>query len=122
MLHVGLHGLPSEYDSFSFAIRTCSDIISVEELNTFLNAKEMAIKKRSGIVDTPSMAMAANYQFQGFLTGRGRHKNKRGRGGGGRGNFSGGSSNGTFNPTLPQFNEPQSSQARTPGFQHGFQG
>ena len=62
LLHVALDGLPSEYDSFSSAIRTCSDVLSIEELNTLLNAEERAIKKRSGVVDVTSMAMVANYQ------------------------------------------------------------
>nr|POE50310.1 hypothetical protein CFP56_48018 [Quercus suber] len=114
-------GQKSEYDSFSSAIRTRSDVISIEELNILLNAEERAIKKRSGLIDTNSMAMAANYQSQGFHRGRGRYNNHRGRGGGGRGNFSGGSSNGPFNHTPPQFNQPQSGQARPPGFQQSFQ-
>ncbi|KAL0009998.1 hypothetical protein SO802_005106 [Lithocarpus litseifolius] len=120
LLHIALDGLPLEFDSFSSAIRTRSDVISIEELNTLLNAEERAIKKRSGLVDTTSMAMAVNNQSQGFHRGRGRHSNQRGRGGGGRGNFSGGSSNGPFNPTLPLFNQPQSSQAKSLGFQQGF--
>ena len=62
LLHVALDGLPSEYDSFSSAIRTRSDVLSIEELNTLLNAEERAIKKRSGVVDVTSMAMVANYQ------------------------------------------------------------
>ena len=125
LLHVALDGLPSEYDSFSSAIRTRSDVISIEELNILLNAEERAIRKRSGLVDTTSMAMIANYQSQGFHRGRGRHNNQRDRGRGGRGNFSGfsgGSSNGPFNPTLPHFNQPQSGQPRSPGFQQNFQG
>ena len=80
LLHVALDGLPSEYDSFSFAIRTCSDVIIVEELNTLLNAEERAIKKRSGMFDATSMAMVANYQSQGFGRGKGRNNNQRGRG------------------------------------------
>ena len=88
LLHVALDGLPSEYDSFSSAIRTCSDVLSIEELNTLLNAEERAIKKRSGVVDVTSMAMVANYQSQGFGRGRGRNNNQRGHGRyGGRGNF-----------------------------------
>ena len=61
LLHVALDGLPLEYDSFSSAIRTRSDVISIEEINILLNAEERAIRKRSGLVDTTSMAMAANY-------------------------------------------------------------
>lgn len=66
ILHVAIDGLPSEYDSFSSAMRTCSDILIVEELNTLLNAKERAIKKRSGVFDATTMAMVANHQPQGF--------------------------------------------------------
>ena len=50
-----------EYDSFSSAIRTRSDVLSIEELNTLLNAKERAIKKRTGTIDATSMALVANY-------------------------------------------------------------
>ena len=68
LLHVALDGLPSEYDSFNFAIRTHSDVLSVEELNTLLNAEERVIKKRSNGLIPPSMAMNANFQsrHQGF--------------------------------------------------------
>jgi len=34
LFHVALDGLPSEYASFSSAIRTRSDVLLVEELNT----------------------------------------------------------------------------------------
>ncbi|KAK9999085.1 hypothetical protein SO802_018688 [Lithocarpus litseifolius] len=106
LLQVALDGLPSKYDSFSSAIRTRSDVLSVEKLNTLLNTEERAIKKRSSIIDATSMAMVANYQSQGFARGRGRHNNQRGHGGEGTGNFSGGcynanSSNGNFNTNLP---------------------
>lgn len=43
ILYVALDGLPLEYDSSSLAIRTCSDILTVEELNTLLNVEERAI-------------------------------------------------------------------------------
>ena len=59
--HVALNGLPSDYDSFSSAIRTRSDVLTVEELNTLLDAKERAIRKRFGVIDVSTMAMAANY-------------------------------------------------------------
>ena len=75
LLHVALDGLPSEYDSFSSAIRTRSDVLSVEELNTLLNVEERVIKKRSNVVDGTSMAMATNYQSHGFGRGRGRNNN-----------------------------------------------
>lgn len=106
LFHVAFDGLPSKYNSFSSAIRTHSDVLLVEKLNTLLNAKERTIKKRSCIVDATSMAMVANYQSQGFSRGRGRHNNQRGHGGEGRGNFSGGgynanSSNGNFKTNLP---------------------
>ena len=81
LLHIILNGLPSEYDSFSSAIRTRSDVLSVEELNVLLNAEERVIKKRSNTVDSASMAIAAKFQSQGFQQGRGgRHNNQRGRG------------------------------------------
>ena len=61
LLHIALDGLPSEYDSFSSAIRTHSDVFSIEELNTLLNAKERVIKKRFNNVPSPSMAMNVNF-------------------------------------------------------------
>nr|POE60327.1 hypothetical protein CFP56_17388 [Quercus suber] len=74
------------------AIRTRSDVLSVEELNTLLNAEERVIKKRSNGLVPPSMAMNANFQsqHQGFSNQRGRgsrYSNQRGRGG--RGNHNG---------------------------------
>ena len=81
LLHIILEGLPSEYDSFSSAIRTRSDVLSVEELNALINVEERVIKKRSNIVDSASVAMAANFHSQGFQRGRGgRNNNQRGRG------------------------------------------
>ena len=81
LLHIILDGLPSEYDSFSSAIRTRSDVLSVEELNVLLNAEKRVIKKRSNTVDSASMAMAAKFHSQGFQQGRGgRNNNQRGRG------------------------------------------
>ena len=62
LLHIALDGLPLVYDSSSLAIRTCNDALTVEELNTLLNAKERALKKRSGGFDATTMAMVANYQ------------------------------------------------------------
>ena len=81
---------------------------SVEGLNTLLNAKERAIKKRSSILDPSSMAMAANYQSQGF--GRGGRNNQKGRGG--RGNFNGG-----YNSSGGASQFSQSNQSRPPGLQ-----
>nr|POF09221.1 hypothetical protein CFP56_18094 [Quercus suber] len=75
LLHIALDGLPSEFDSFSSAIRTRSDVLSVEELNTLLNAEERAIKKKTHVVDAATMAMAANFHPQGFPRGRGRGNN-----------------------------------------------
>ena len=75
LLHIALDGLPLAFNSFSSAIRTRSDVLSVEELNTLLNAKERAIKKKSHVVDAATMAMAANFQSPGFLRGRGRGNN-----------------------------------------------
>ena len=66
LLHIALDGLPSEYDSFSSAIRTRSDVLSIEELNTLLNSEEKVIKKRSkaNVVDPNSVAMAMNFHPQ----------------------------------------------------------
>lgn len=75
LFQIAFDGLLSEYDSFSFAIRTRSDFLSIEELNTLFNAKERVIKKRSSVVDGTSMAMATNYQAQGFGRGRERSNN-----------------------------------------------
>ena len=61
-LHVALDSLPSKYDSFSSAIRTYSDFLSIEELNTLLIAKERTTKKGCSVIDASSMAMVANYQ------------------------------------------------------------
>ena len=58
-LQIILDGLPFEYDSFSSAIRTRSDVLSVEELNVLLNVEERVIKRRSNTVDSTSMAMVA---------------------------------------------------------------
>ena len=60
LLHIALNGLPPKYNSFSSAIRTHSDVLSVEEINTLLNTKERVIKKRSVTNDANSMAMAAS--------------------------------------------------------------
>ncbi|XP_075662968.1 uncharacterized protein LOC142632456 [Castanea sativa] len=64
LLHIALDGLPSKYDSFSSAIRTCSDVLFVEELNTLLNAEERVIKKRSNNVPSPTMSVNVNFQSQ----------------------------------------------------------
>ena len=91
LLHIAFDALPSEYDSFSSAIRTRSDVLLVEELNTLLNVKERVIKKRINNGSfPPSMAMNMNFQSQnhGFSNQRGRggrYSNQRGRGG--RGNY-----------------------------------
>nr|POE58169.1 hypothetical protein CFP56_21445 [Quercus suber] len=80
LLHIILDGLPSEYDPFSSAIRTRSEVLSVEEFNALLNAEEIVIKKRSNIVDSASMAMATKFHPQGFQQGRGgRNNNQKGR-------------------------------------------
>ena len=84
---MALDGLPLEYASFSFAIRTKSDVLSVEEFNTLLDVEEKVIKKRFCLVDVNTMAKTANFQSKGL--GRGRGKNNNQRGCGGRG-FNGG--------------------------------
>ena len=120
LLHIALDGLPSEYDSFSSAIRTRSDIFSVEELNTLLNAEERVIKKRiNNGSSSLTMAMNMNFQSQnyGFSNQRGRggrYSNPRGRGG--RGNFNNHNSftnnNGGFTKSgnSGQYFKPQNSQ------------
>ena len=97
LIHLVLEALPSEYDAFCSAIRTRNDILTLEELNTLLNAEERSIKKRSiasDLRDFFSLAMAINqfHQFnQGQGRGRGKNGNNRGRGNGRGGNqFSGG--------------------------------
>ena len=81
LFHIILDGLPFEYDSFSSAIRTRSDVLLVEELNALHNIEERVIKKRSNTVDLASMAMATKFHSQGFQQGRGgRNNNQRGRG------------------------------------------
>nr|XP_023903387.1 uncharacterized protein LOC112015238 [Quercus suber] len=107
LLHIAFDGLSSEYDSFSSAIRTHSDVLSIEELNTLLNSEERVIKKRSKAfaVDPNLVAMAMNFQpqHQGFPRGRGgRNNNQRGRGGRGYnpngGHNSSGYGNSGYNP------------------------
>ena len=66
LLHIILDGFPSKYDSFSLAIRTRSDVLSVEELNALLNVEERVIKKRSNSVDLAFMAVVENFHSQGF--------------------------------------------------------
>ena len=61
LLHIALDGLLLEYDSFSSAIRTQSDVLLVEELNTLLNAEERVIKKRINNGSSPSMVMNMNF-------------------------------------------------------------
>lgn len=65
LLFIALDGFPLEYDSFSSIIRTHSDVLFVEKLNTLLNVEERVIKKRSTTVDPNSMAMAINFQPEG---------------------------------------------------------
>ena len=129
LLHIILDGLPSEYDSFSSAIRTRSDVLSVDELNVLFNAEERVIKKRSNTVDSASMAMAAKFQSQGFQQGRGgRHNNQRGRGRGHNHNFGGGSHyggysnsnqfqnfNSSFFPHPQTYNQPKQSLNQNSG-------
>ena len=128
-LQIILDGLPFEYDSFSSAIRTRSDVLSVEELNVLLNAEERVIKKRSNTVDSTSMAMVARFQSQGFQQGRGgRHNNQRGKGRGHNHNFGGGSHYGGysnsnqfqnfnlgFSPQPQTYNQTKQSSNQNPG-------
>ena len=96
LIHLALKALPSEYDAFCSIIRTRNDVLTLEELNTLLNAEERSIKKRSDFRDSTSLAMAVNHFNQGFTRGRGKNGNNRGRGNGRGGNqyqFSGGYNN-----------------------------
>ena len=116
LLHIILDGLPSEYDSFSSAIRTRSEVLSVEELNVLLNAEERVIKRRSNTVDSASMAMAARFQSQGFQQGRGgRHNNQRGRGRNYNHSFGGGAHHGNHSNynQFQNFNPGGSSHSQT---------
>ena len=122
LLHIILDGLPSKYDSFKLALRTRSDVLSVEELNALLNAEEKVIKKRSNSVDPASMAVAANFHPQGFPRGRGgRNHNQRGRGARRNGNNSGGMSSnyggGSYSNSGSQF---QNFNPGNPGFSSQF--
>ena len=80
---------------FFSAIRTGNDVVTLEELNTLLNAEKRSIKKRSDLRDSSSFAMAVNQFNQSFNRGKGRNGNNRGSDNG-RGNnngqFSGGQS------------------------------
>ena len=116
LIHLVLEALPNEYSAFCFAIRTCNDIVTIEELNTVLNEEERAIKKKSETRDTP-MAMFLRSGFnQNTTKGRGRNGNQRGRGRG----FNNFGSN--FGPNFG-FNHGQSSGnangiVQLPTFQH----
>ena len=80
LIHLVLEALPNEYSAFCSAIRTRNDIVTIEELNTLLNAEERAIKKKSETMNTP-MAMFLQSGFHHNTTrGRGRNGNQRGRG------------------------------------------
>ena len=62
LIHLALEALPLEYDAFYSAIRTRNDVFSIEELNTLLNVKERAIKKKFEPRDT-AMAMILQNGF-----------------------------------------------------------
>ena len=84
LIHLVLEALPHEYSAFCSAIRTRNDVVTIEELNTLLNAEERALKKKSEIRDTArdtAMAMILQSGFnQNHNRGRGRNGNQRGRG------------------------------------------
>ncbi|KAK9997941.1 hypothetical protein SO802_017544 [Lithocarpus litseifolius] len=61
LLHIAPNGLPFEYNSFSSVIWTRSDVLSIKDLNTLLNAEERVIKKRSYVVDPNLVALAMNF-------------------------------------------------------------
>ena len=52
LIHLVLEALPNEYSAFYSTIRTRNDVVTIEELNTLLNAEERALKKKSEIRDT----------------------------------------------------------------------
>lgn len=80
LIHLVLEALPNEYSAFCYAIRTRNDIVTIEELNTLLNAEERAIKKKFETRDT-TMAMFLQSGFNHNTTrGRGRNGNQRGYG------------------------------------------
>ena len=49
LIHLALTALPPEYDAFCSAIWIRDDVVTLEELNTLLNAEERSIKKRSAL-------------------------------------------------------------------------
>ena len=49
LIYLAFEALPPEYNAFCFAIQTSSDVVTLEELNTLLNAEERSIKKRSDL-------------------------------------------------------------------------
>ena len=60
LIYLALEALSPEYDAFCSAIRSRSDVVTIEELNPLLNAEERSIKKRSDLRDSSSLAMAVN--------------------------------------------------------------
>ena len=52
LYHLVLEALPQEYGAFCLAIRTKNDVFTLEKLNTLLNAKKRAIKKKFESRDT----------------------------------------------------------------------
>lgn len=72
VIHLALEALPTEYDAFCSAIRTRNDVLTLEELNTLLNAEERFIKKKTDLRDNTAMAMIPTRGFnQNFNRGRG---------------------------------------------------
>lgn len=57
---------------FALLYELGSDVVTLEELNTLLNAKERSIKKRSDLRDSSSFAMVVNQFNQSFNRGRGK--------------------------------------------------
>ena len=49
LIHLALEALPPKYDAFCSAIRTRSDVVTLEEMNTLLNAEERFVKKMSDL-------------------------------------------------------------------------
>ncbi|KAL0008681.1 hypothetical protein SO802_010183 [Lithocarpus litseifolius] len=73
LIRLALEALPSKYDVFCSAIRTRNYVLTLEELNTLLNAEERSIKKRSDLRETSSFAMTVNQFNQSFNRGRGKN-------------------------------------------------
>ena len=77
MLHMILKGLPKEYSSFNFAIRTKDDSLTFEKLSVLFQTEKISINESSNINTTLAMFVSnTNKQNSGnsnFNRGRGRN-------------------------------------------------